>query len=125
MLRPGDHVPHVSFQTTDGHTVRYADLWQHKNLILASLPAAPAFVTYAARLENDVRSALPADTSLVISHDAFADLPAPAILVADKWGEIHHAHTASTLAEMPDAEAILEWLAYVRMQCPECQGEAK
>ena len=114
----------MSLRTIDGHTLRYADLWQHKNLILVSLSADSAFATYAARLEHDLRSALPADTSLVISH-AFVDLPAPAILVADKWGEIHYAHTASTLAEMPDGEAILEWLTYVRMQCPECQGETK
>jgi peroxiredoxin len=125
MLRPGDQVPHVSFRTTDGHALRYADLWQHKNLILVSLPADSAFGTYAARLEHDLRSGLPADTSLVISHDALADLPAPAILVADKWGEIHYAYTASTLAEMPVAESILEWLTYVRVQCPECQGETK
>jgi peroxiredoxin len=125
MLGAGDHVPHVSFRTTGGHTVSYADLWQRKNLILVSLPAEPAFADYAALLEQRLRPALPADTSLVISHDALAELPAPAILVADKWGEIHYENTASQPADMPDADAVLEWLTYVRMQCPECQGETE
>ena len=125
MLHSGDHVPHVSFRTIDAGTINYADLWQHRNLIVVSIPAEPAFTDYAARLEQALRQRLPADTSLVISHDALPDLPAPAILVADKWGEIHYAHAASTLAEMLDSEAVLEWLTYVRVQCPECQGETK
>ena len=124
MLARGDSVPHVSFLTTDGRTVSYVDLWQRQNLILVSLPADSTFRAYGADLERDLRSALPTDTSLLISHDVISDLPAPSILVADKWGEIHYAHAASDLAEMPDAEAILEWLTYVRVQCPECQGEA-
>jgi hypothetical protein len=125
LRQPGDHVPHVSIRTIDGATINYAELWQHKNLIFVSIPAEPAFTDYAARLELAVRPNLPADTALVISHDALPDLPAPAVLVADKWGEIHHAHAAPTIAEMPDAEAILDWLTYVRVQCPECQGETR
>jgi hypothetical protein len=125
LLHPGDHVPHVSIRTIDGATINYADLWQHKNLIFVSIPAEPAFTEYAARLERAVCPALPADSALVISHGALPDLPAPAVLVADKWGEIHYAHVAATIAEMPDAEALLDWLTYVRVQCPECQGEAR
>ena len=125
MLRHGDQVPHISFRATDGRSIGYLDLWQRKNLILVLLPAEAAFADYAARLEQTLRPALPADTTLVISHDALADLPAPAILVADKWGEIHYVHAGSTLAEMPDADALLEWLTFVRVQCPECQGETK
>ena len=125
MLRPGDHVPHVSFRTTDGHTVSYADLWQRKNLIFVSLPAEAAFSGYATGLEQGLRPALPADTSLVISHDALAELPAPVVLVADKWGEIHFAQTGTQPADLPDADAVLECLTDVRVQCPECQGETK
>jgi hypothetical protein len=125
MLRPGDHVPHVSWRMIDGRTISYADLWQHRNLILVSLPTESDFARYADRLEQDLRPAVPADTALVISHHGVTGLPAPAILVADKWGEIHYAHAASQPAEMPDSDALLEWLTYVRMQCPECQGETK
>ena len=125
MLNPGDHIPHVSFRTIDDHIVTYADLWQQKNLILVSLPTDSAFHDYAVGLDRDLRPILPADTSLVISHDALPDLPAPAILVADKWGEVHYAHAASHVTELPDPDAVLEWLTYVRVQCPECQGEAK
>ncbi len=125
MLHPGDHVPHVSIRTIDGATVNYVDLWQQKNLIFLSIPAEPAFTDYAARLEHSVRPTVPGDTALVISHDALPDLPTPAVVVADKWGEIHYAQAAATIDEMPDAEAIVDWLTYVRVQCPECQGETR
>ena len=125
MLSPGDHMPHVAFRTIDDRIVSYADLWQQQNLIFVSLPMESAFTDYASDLDRALRPVLPADTSLVISHDALPDLPAPAILVADKWGEIHHTHAASQVMDLPDSDAVLEWLTYVRVQCPECQGETK
>jgi hypothetical protein len=32
---------------------------------------------------------------------------------------------AESNRDLPDADALMEWLRYVQMQCPECQGESR
>jgi hypothetical protein len=49
---------------------------------------------------------------------------APALVIADQWGEVYvreEAGEGHAFLALPD---ILDWLRYLDIQCPECQGEA-
>ncbi len=46
---------------------------------------------------------------------------APAVVIADQWGEIHEA--AEGHAFLP-IESTVEWIRSLATQCPECEGEA-
>jgi hypothetical protein len=48
----------------------------------------------------------------------------PAVVVADQCGEVHEIHEAGEDHRFPEPDAVVAWLRYVAIQCPECQGEA-
>lgn len=48
----------------------------------------------------------------------------PALVVADQWGEVHEVHPAGEDHRFPEPDAVVAWLRYLAVQCPECQGEA-
>lgn len=104
--------------TTDGRRVRYQDLWQRRELLLISL-AGDAPPSLAADLRARVGSA----AEVVVTTSAIEGVPQPGAVVADRWGEIHHVTTIDPTA--PDLDDLVEWVRFVRMQCPECQGEAR
>jgi uncharacterized protein len=118
-LARGDQVPHFDVGTVDGTRVRYADLWQHRNLVLVSPGASSEeWQRYAASLLNRAADFSAAETALVVSSDPIAGLQSPGVLVADRWGEIVHVVQAG--GAPPDPDDLLEWVDFVRMQCPEC-----
>ena len=126
MLNRGDQVPHFEARTTGGGVFSYRSIWQHKNLVLVAIPGdAPAGATGA--LEQALRSATfdRGQNVCVITRDCVPGLPAPAALVADRWGEIVYLTTVSTLDGLPSASALFDWLDYVGQRCPECEGEAR
>jgi len=48
----------------------------------------------------------------------------PALVLADQWGEVHLRHEAGEDHRFPTVAEIVEWLRFLAIQCPECQGEA-
>ena len=53
-------------------------------------------------------------------------LEAGTLLIADQWGEIFHVESTGSAAHtFSSPEEVAEWLRYVTIQCPECQGEAR
>ena len=60
-----------------------------------------------------------------MTRDTVPGLPAPAALVADRWGEIAYVATAPTLDGLPAPSTLFDWLDYVVQRCPECEGEAR
>jgi hypothetical protein len=46
-----------------------------------------------------------------------AGKPTPAVLVTDRFREVYAAWRGSAL---PGAQAILDWLVFINIQCPEC-----
>jgi peroxiredoxin len=46
------------------------------------------------------------------------------VVIADQYGEIHHAAGAGEEHDLPAPDEVVEWLRYLAVQCPECQGEA-
>ena len=49
-----------------------------------------------------------------------AGRPAPAVFVTDRFREIFAAYLPVSGRGLPSAKAILEWLVFVNIQCPEC-----
>ena len=48
----------------------------------------------------------------------------PAIVIADQWGEIHQVEEAGADHHFPATQEVVDWVRYLAIQCPECQGEA-
>jgi hypothetical protein len=124
MLKAGELIPHFIVRNLDGDAVSYSAVWQHRNLILAAVPAGAAFEEYVSVLA-DRASSFGFDTACVITHDIVGGLPYPGVVVADRWGEIVHLASAVDEARLPDVGELQEWIDYVQRRCPECEGEAK
>lgn len=45
-----------------------------------------------------------------------------AVVVADEWGELFFAAASSPDHDLPAAEEVAEWIRFVAVQCPECEG---
>ena len=126
MLERGDQVPHFAVATIDGGRVDYRDIWQHTHLLLVTVgPAEPAGAgSYVAHLASQAPAVVSHDAACVITRDPIPGVPAPAIVVADRWGEIQIV-IPRRASEGPDPAEILEWMSYVQSRCPECEGEAR
>ncbi|HEX8242978.1 MAG TPA: redoxin domain-containing protein, partial [Longimicrobium sp.] len=53
-----------------------------------------------------------------------AGLDGAAVVIADQWGEVAHVADAGAGHELPSAREIAEWVQYLAIRCPECEGEA-
>jgi hypothetical protein len=127
-LQPGDPVPHFRVTTVDGQAVAYSTVWQHRILVLVTLPASDpddSFRRYASRLAAGEGSLGGADAACVITRDAVPGVPCPGLVIADRWGEIVHVASGPQAAALPMADEVMDWIDYIQRQCPECEGEAK
>jgi hypothetical protein len=126
MLRRGDSVPHFSVTTVDGREVRYSMIWQRRNLVLITIPTGDSASarTYVSQLTAEMPAFKGHDTECVITRDVVAGIPSPAVVIADRWGEIVQVMTGSEVADLPPPPELLEWVEYVQSRCPECEGEA-
>ena len=125
-MRELRNVPHFAVTTLTGNTVRYVDVWQQHPLVLVVLPptAAEEDAEYLARLHEHADTLSTQGAAIVVTRDAIPGLPAPAVVIADRWGEIVSMTTAD-FAALPGGTAIAEWLQYLEHRCPECEGEAR
>lgn len=118
------HVPHFEVRALDGRHVRYQELWQRRSLVL--VVAAPhereAAANYASALEMRHDEFEEAEAAVVVTTDSVRGLPVPSAIVADRWGEILHMETpaAGGASQLPDADELLAWIRFARIQCPEC-----
>lgn len=125
MLQRGDSVPHFTVRTVDGDVFDYSTIWQRKNLLLVRLPNT---TTDNGALVSDLRASATEfralETQCVVTRADVSGLPAPGLLIADRWGEIVHVVAGSESAQSPKTEDLLGWLEHVQRRCPECEGEA-
>jgi hypothetical protein len=92
--------------------------------VLVTLPAA-FDATYASALAARLPDFQEHNCICVITRDRVGGVPTPAALVADKWGEIVHVAAPPRQDDLPSASELLDWVAYVELRCPECEGEAR
>lgn len=125
MLQPGDLVPRFEVADVGGRTVRYADISQIRPLVLVCLPpgASAEAEAYASRLRS--RAVDFADAAVVVTRDPVPNVEAPSVLVADQWGEVAHVATAGRPESLPDPGDLADWIQFLRIRCPECEGEAR
>lgn len=127
MLQRGDSVPHFEVGTLQGESFSYSTIWQHKNLLLITVPIPDCESTsaYTSDVTARVREVGDQDLECVITRDRIPGISAPAVVVADRWGEIVFAVQKSDVADLSAPQELIEWVDYVRNQCPECEGEAR
>lgn len=119
-------LPHFEVADVAGTYVEYRAIWQRANILLVCLAGADAWPAeqYRAAIEQHRDAVAATDTRLLVTRDAIPGLPAPSVVIGDRWGEVHHLATAdSSLVALPPPAELLEWLHYVQMRCPECEGE--
>lgn len=127
-LQPRESVPHFEVTTIDGARVAYSTIWQRRNLLLVSLHTggpAPLRPPLLEELEGRKEQLNALATAMVITDSAVEGVPAPGVVVADRWGEIYFVRGAGAGKGLPDAAEILEWLDYIQQECPECEGERR
>ena len=125
VLRKGDALPFFDVATLDGVGIRYADVWQRKNIVLVTLPAASTSSGAAYAKALSARSAeFHAHHALcIVTRDVVPGIPSPAVTVADRWGEVQYLASSAAVQDLPDASELLDVLDYVQRRCPECEGE--
>jgi hypothetical protein len=124
-IRAHDLMPMFTAAGADGTAVRYEDIWQRKNLLLVSLPeddpASRAYVQSFAVIEPELAMY---DAALIVTT-GIEGIPSPGVVVADRWGEVYYVQNADRASRLPTPNELMEWLRYVRNECPECQGETR
>lgn len=43
-------------------------------------------------------------------------------VAADEWGEVYFATEAGSGHELPSADALVDWMRFAAIQCPECEN---
>jgi hypothetical protein len=125
MLRPGDQIPHFEVIQHDGTRIAYAELWQRRNLLLVVLPAEVGADLYVRGLDASMSRLMAHETAVVITGGTVEQIEAPAVVIADRWGEVQFVASERAPVDLPGAEELIEWLRYVQTRCPECEGEAR
>jgi hypothetical protein len=118
-LQRGHQVSHFEVQTVDGRALSYRTIWQRKNLLLVVLPESPSDAEYVSTLRAREPEFEWLDTECIITRDAVPGIRAPAMLVADRWGEIIHIAARSESERSPAPERLLGWLEYIQNRCPD------
>jgi hypothetical protein len=118
-------LPHFTVTDDAGERVDYSAFWQRKNLLLVVLTESRGSEGYVSALRPHMAELTAYETASVITYQPIEGVRPPAVVIADRWGEVHYAASPDSVAGLPTVAELIEWLRYVQMQCPECQGEAR
>ena len=126
-IRAHDLMPMFAARSiADNSLVRYEDIWQRKNLLLVSLPeddpTAAAYASSFSLLRPDLSVY---DAALLVTKTQIEGIPSPGVVVADRWGEVYYVQAADRASGLPSPHELVDWLRFVRNECPECQGETR
>ncbi len=89
--------------------------------MFAALPErSESAVQYAAQLLRREPDFAAEEAALVISADPVERFPRRGVVVADRWGEVVYSREAEAGADLPAVEDLLDWVRFLRSQCPEC-----
>ena len=127
MLQRGDSVPHFEVKSLRGEMFSYSSIWQRTNLVLVVVPVEKSEFpgTYVSRLVARRSEFTAKNAECVVTADRVPGIDGPAVVVADRWGEIVYAAATSHVDTLTSAQELLDWVDYLERRCPECEGEAK
>jgi hypothetical protein len=114
-------------KTVGGELFSYSSIWQRRNLVLLAVPSAqsPASGAYISDLVARRTEFTAKDAECVVTADHVPGIQSPAVVVADRWGEIVHVAATSQVDDLTSPEELLDWVDYLGRRCPECEGEAR
>lgn len=128
-LETGKRLPLIQVQPLDGDAL--VPLRRTGRLATVLVTVHPGCETCAAYLDGLARVQTEMeewDGRLIATHVsdelAAAGIPAPAVLIADQWGELFVVEPAGDDHAFIEPDEVVSWLRYLAIQCPECQGEA-
>jgi hypothetical protein len=125
-IRAHDLMPMFTATGADGTPVRYEDIWQRQNLLLVALPDDdPTSRAYLRSFDTLEPELAVNDAALIVTTTGIEGIPSPGVVVADRWGEVYYVQDANRASGLPTPNELIEWLQYVRNECPECQGETR
>jgi hypothetical protein len=84
--------------------------------------ACPACSAYAEKLAAHAETIGEWDGRVKEVRDVDED--APAVIIADQWGEIAAVERAGATHRFMEPAEVITWLRHLAMKCPECEGEA-
>lgn len=125
MLHVGDTFPHIQVRTIDGQTFTYSAIWQHKTLVLVVVSMSQADANYASALSARASEFSQLETECVITRENVTGVRTPAVVIADRWGEVVHIAEPTGSAGLASPDELIKWVDYLRQRCPECEGEAR
>jgi hypothetical protein len=127
LIERGDLIPHFEVRTIAGSPVAYSTVWQHRNLVLVTMPSgrSAAGDAYVAELSARLPEFRVLEAECVVTADPIAGIQSPSVVIADRWGEVMFVQTANDVAGLPAVQELLDWVNFVQFRCPECEGEAK
>jgi hypothetical protein len=145
-IRTGDRIPDVNLPSAGGGTVPVRAGNRLASVLVTVHEGCADCDAYVERLASrsaeirewdgrvlvaSTRLQPGADPSAVLRRAADPDgilagarVPTPGVLVADQWGELFAVEAAGADHRFIDAGEVVDWLRYLAIQCPECQGEA-
>jgi len=126
MIQKGDALPFFDTTSVEGERVRYADLWQRRNVLLVCLPPGPAAdEEYVRELSRRAPEFEQYTATCIVTHDRIPGIPSPGVAIADRWGEVQYLASSATIGELPEIGGLVDTLYYIHRRCPECEGEAR
>lgn len=84
--------------------------------------ACKACSNYVALLEKHADEMSEWDGRVKSARDVATENPA--VTIADQWGEIAVTESAGEGHTFIEPAEVVEWLRFLAMKCPECEGEA-
>ena len=119
MLHAGQQLPRFEVTTLGGGRVEYSTLWQRKNVVLIMLgeERSPGVETYLTAIHDHMSELTAYDTVCLITRDAVPDVAPPAVVIADRWGEIYFAGGADAAETRLPPDEIVAWLRAFQMKC--------
>jgi hypothetical protein len=110
-------VPHFVVRSVDGATVDYRSIWQREQLLLICLDESATsdpLIRLAQDLATRGTDLSVVETSLVVTRESIAGLPCPALILADRYGEIFWTREPGGVT---DADDVIDSLRVIQSRC--------
>ena len=117
MLARGDSISHFVVTTVEGSEVRYADSWQRRFLVLVCLRDDSAWARACAAALAIACAGTEVETTCVVTAAAVDGVPAPAAVVADRYGEVVFAAAVATVDDLPFPDDLADWVRSAGIRC--------